>query len=491
MSDAAWGGGRRRLAWVHLGVQVAVLLGLLVMLNLLSAKFPARVDLTSRRTYAISAMAEDLLRGLKNDVEIWVNFNPGVSEDRALPNAMTVLEEMLQEFSRRSDHAKVYYLNDTSTKRLDEFQKHWSAVTPATLFVLAHLDGNRKNKKTIDIQEMYQGNGTTGEVAVFKGEPILVQTIRDLCGNVKRIVYESEGHRETVTADVRKMSTLSNFLRLNEGIEIRRLPLNEYKTIPVDADLLMIMAPEQPFLQNELDTIKEYIERGGSLLVTMRPKVRTGLETLLEEYSVKVGENIVLDSQQYVPPSKADLVVTNFNVHPVNRQMANVQFRLPQCCTIDPIQRKDNNWTITPLAAAGPGSWEEKGDTGLKDSPKKDSDEREGNMKLIVAVEKTAKFPMDEKHKMAKIIVWGSSLPFTNDMLKSPVVFQGVQGQYVVNHFRWLMERELLEIPAKDMHVKPLTMSATALDRMGWVINWGFPAFGVALGLLAWFLRRK
>jgi len=60
-----------------------------------------------------------------------------------------------------------------------------------------------------------------------------------------------------------------------------------------------------------------------------------------------------------------------------------------------------------------------------------------------------------------------------------------------VNHFRWLMERELLEIPAKDMHVKPLTMSATALDRMGWVINWGFPAFGVALGLLAWFLRRK
>jgi len=89
MSDAAWGGGRRRLAWVHLGVQVAVLLGLLVMLNLLSAKFPARVDLTSRRTYAISAMAEDLLRGLKNDVEIWVNFNPGVSEDRATRRSTT------------------------------------------------------------------------------------------------------------------------------------------------------------------------------------------------------------------------------------------------------------------------------------------------------------------------------------------------------------------------------------------------------------------
>src|SRR5262249_37817069 len=156
-------------------------------------------------------------------------------------------------------------------------------------------------------------------------------------------VYESEGHRETVTGDVRKMSTLANFLRLNEGIEIRRLPLNEYKTIPVDCDLLMIMAPEQPFLENELEVIKEYIERGGSLLVTIRPKVRTGLEKLLEEYSVKVGENIVLDPQLYMPPSMANLVVMNFNIHPVNRQMANVQFRLPMCCTIDPIQRRDNN----------------------------------------------------------------------------------------------------------------------------------------------------
>ena len=490
MSDAQWDRRKRLMAWVQTGIQIVVLFGLLVIINLIAAKFPARLDVTSRQTYALSAMAEDLLRNLKYDVEIWINLDTGLSEDKALPNAMGVMGEMLSEFTRRTDHVKVYLLAGPNTKRYDEFQKHWSAVTPATLFVLAHLDGSRTNKKTVDIQEMYQGNATTGEVAVFRGEPILVQTIRDLGGNTKRIVYESEGHRETVTADVRKMSTLANFLRLNEGIEIRRLPLNEYKTIPVDCDLLMIMAPEQPFLENELGLIREYIERGGSLLVTMRPKVRTGLEPLLEEYSIKVGDNVVLDPQQYAPPSMASLVVVNFNVHPVNRQMANVQFLLPQSCTVDPIQRRDNSWTITPLAAAGPNSWEEKGNFGVNDRPKRDSDEREGDMKLIVAVEKVAKFPMDEKHKTAKILVWGSALPFTNEVLKSPYVFQTVQGQYVINHFRWLLDRGLME-GGKTIPRKPLVMSATALDRMGYVINWGFPAFGVALGLLAWFLRRK
>ena len=90
-----------------------------------------------------------------------------------------------------------------------------------------------------------------------------------------------------------------------------------------------------------------------------------------------------------------------------------------------------------------------------------------------------------------KIDVWGTSLPFTNAVLQTPYVFQQVQGQYVVNHFRWLLERPLLDIEPKKTVVKPLEMTGPALDQLWWVINVGFPAFGVALGLLAWFLRRK
>lgn len=490
--DLQWSGRKRMLAWVHHGIQLAALLAVLVMLNLLSQKFPARLDLTSRRGYALSPMAEDLLRNLSYDVDIWFNDDKiGTGDDKALPTAMSLTADMLKEFMARSTHVRVHPFVGANTPKLDVFQKHWSAVPPATLFVLAQMGGGRENKKQLDIQDMYQGNAQTGEVSIYKGEPILVQSIQELGGAVKRIVYESEGHHEILTADVRRMGTLANFLKLNEGIEVRRLPLNTYTTIPVDCDLLMIMAPEQPFLENELGVIRDYLERGGSLLVAVVPKVLTGLEKLLLEYSVKVGENIVLDPQQYAPPSKSNLVVVDFNAHPVNRNMANVQFFLPKCCTIDPVDRKDNNWTITPLAMAGPGSWEEKGDTSPTADPKPDADERTGNMKLIVAVEKTATHPMDDKHKMAKIIVWGSHLPFTNDVLKSGHIFTVAQGQYVVNHFRWLMERQLLKIEPKKMSVKPLIMSDAAQSQLRGVILIGFPAFGVALGVLAWFLRRK
>jgi hypothetical protein len=127
---------------------------------------------------------------------------------------------------------------------------------------------------------------------------------------------------------------------------------------------------------------------------------------------------------------------------------------------------------------------------GVGSNPKQDSDERGGGMKVIVAVEK-AVTRKDAKRKAAKIDVWGSALPFTNQLLKNGYTFQTVQGQYVVNHFRWLMERELLDIEPKKVKVRPLEMSADALANLRWVVCFAFPGFGICLGILAWFLRRK
>lgn len=490
--DLEWGSRKRLMAWVHFGIQLAVLAAVLLMANLLARKFPARIDLTSSRTFALSAMAEDLLKNLKYDVTVWVNGETyATSGDKALPAAMQRTLLVLEEFARRTDHVKVHVLRDQNTPGYDVFRKKFSAVPPATLFFLANLGGGRETQRQVDITELYEGNPATGELRVFKGEPILVHTIQDLGGANKKIVYESESHRETLTADVRQMSMIANFLKINEGVEFRRLPLSDYKVIPVDCDLLMIMAPEQPFLEHELDTIRDYLERGGSLLVTLRPKVKTGLERLLQDYGVKVGENIVCDPQQYAPPYITNLRIVDFNgAHTVNRGMANVPFLLPQTCTVDPISKKDAAYTIVPLAMAGPNSWEEKGDIGPSANAKPDADERVGNMKVIVAVEKTVTRP-DARRKTAKIDVWGSSLPFTNALLTNAYVFQTVQGQYVVNHFRWLMEKPLLDIEPKKIQVKPLEMSGEALNSLFWVVVVGFPAFGVSLGLLAWTLRRK
>ena len=103
MSDQQWDRRKRTLTWVHQGIQLVVLLALLVVVNLLAQKFPKRWDLTSRRTYALSVMAEDLLRDMKYDVEIWVNPSfIGAGDDKALPNGLRITREMLEEFAGQS-----------------------------------------------------------------------------------------------------------------------------------------------------------------------------------------------------------------------------------------------------------------------------------------------------------------------------------------------------------------------------------------------------
>jgi hypothetical protein len=65
------------------------------------------------------------------------------------------------------------------------------------------------------------------------------------------------------------------------------------------------------------------------------------------------------------------------------------------------------------------------------------------------------------------------------------------QVYYVVNTFRWLMDRDAMEVGSRKIVVEPIQMSPAALDRMWWIIVVGFPLVGVALGLTAFFFRRK
>jgi hypothetical protein len=486
--------GRRRrvLGWLQLALQAGLLLGILLVVNLLARRSPARFDLTSRRTYALSALTEELLRSLPCDLVLWLNSDEyEAGGDKALRPALVRTRELLQEFARRNPRIRFYDMSAQGIPERELFQQHWSVVSPTTVYLLALRGTDPASKKMVGVYELFEGNAVTGEVTAYRGEPVLVQAIRDLVGGVRKIVYQTEGHQEYLTDDPRALGVLAQYLTRNEGIELRRIRLIEYKSVPVECDVLMIMGPGQPFSEHEIGLLRDYLERGGSLLVALRPRVRSGLEEFLEEYGVKVADAIVHDGTEYFPPRRTDLAVRQFNVHEINRSlvtMANVTFRLPDCAPVDPVDKRDPNWVIVPLVRSGPASWEEKGSIGPGVSPKPDPpEERVGNLPLIVAVEKPAS---KASGRRAKLIVWGSAAPFTNAVLFAGGILQDLQIQYVANHFRWLAHRDLVGIDPQKISVKPLEMSAEALVRLRWVVLAGFPAFGVALGILVWFLRR-
>ena len=93
----------------------------------------------------------------------------------------------------------------------------------------------------------------------------------------------------------------------------------------------------------------------------------------------------------------------------------------------------------------------------------------------------------EDKDTQTRLLVWGSVFPFTDQVIRTDVR----RLQYVANNFRWLGEKQVMEVKDQNINERPLTMTKDAIDKLWWGVVVGFPLFGVILGLVTWFIRRK
>ena len=92
--------------------------------------------------------------------------------------------------------------------------------------------------------------------------------------------------------------------------------------IPGDAAMVMIIAPQQRFRDVELNTIREYLDQGGSLLVALEPGSDFRLEELRGHLGIDYDPAITLDDDNHIPVSGTDadkrVIFTNrYSTHPV------------------------------------------------------------------------------------------------------------------------------------------------------------------------------
>jgi hypothetical protein len=493
MSEA-WNPRRRAWTWVNFFLQIALLLAFLVVVNLLVRKAGRRYDVTSLRTFALTGVTEDALRRLDYDLEIWLtshDFAMGGGSDKSLRSALEKTIILLEEFRKRSDRIRFIYVNPVDKGEIARLRRHFPDTVPDTLYFVATHGPERVTRKAVEVHQLYDGDPQTGVIREYRGEGVLLQSLRELAVSTKRVVYETFGHKEVISEDPRTMAILNQYLTGHEGIEFRRLDTAGNMRVPDDARLVLVLGPATPFQPHEVEILREYLERGGGLFVALRPRVVTGLEKFLEEYGVRANPAVIVhDPIDCVAPRMSHLRVRRFNAHEINRVVAGSSLLMNDACTVDP-QEKGPGWKTVPLAQSGPESWAEKGSVGPDDRPRPDAEEPRGEQNLVVAVEKSLPAGPDGKPRKAKLVAWGSVNALTNQGMSPGGYTHPAQVYYVVNTFRWLMDRDAMEVGSRKIVVEPIQMSPAALDRMWWIIVVGFPLVGVALGLTAFFFRRK
>lgn len=505
--------------WVaRLGTAISVLLSLYILLvvNVIIYRHPMRIDLTEEGLHRLSPETRTRLDLLHEEIRVVVpHFQQPrnarhAAEIRVLSRALNLLKEynLYQPRVRLLAQVNVYSEPDRWQQLC---RKHDLAPNQVNrmIFMAGEGDAFRQVVTPSDLAAFSESRDPVlpPEVTSFRGEEAMTAAIVRLMERDRKKVYFTTGHGElSLSARGGRPADLGA-LRHDldgSGFEALELALAQRARVPDDCRLLVIAGPTQRFTEDELDRIERYLlVEEGRLLVTLSGE-RTGIETLLEGWGVRVrtGE---IHTRLELPGQRLDqseVVVRQLNqAHPITaplREAAGLEIRLygPQPLSVEGGQAR---LRTDVLIATGPDS----GSVRYRRVGAADVDEEgeaPGRQGFVLATatreERLERPPPDWVQRRTRVVVVGAS-SFLRDAQDQASVRGGYLSashrDFFVNCVQWLVGDErriaISGRASRERKLPPLQGSLRRFLFLSSVLI--FPGIFLAVGIAITFLRRS
>jgi gliding-associated putative ABC transporter substrate-binding component GldG len=478
--------------------------GILILLNVLAAYFPSpRVDLTEKGLFSLAEGSERLAGSLDDRLEVTAYFTENLpppfnaterhvrdllSEYAAASNGQIIVRFVNPDDEAKQQAARADGVQPVAHQKIEEDQV--AVVEGYRGMVLRYLDQSRTMPVIQD---------TTGL------EYMITSAIKELVGERKPIGIVS-GHGGPTLAE--GLTTLQSVLKLYDLREV-----DASQEIDTGLAALLIIGPEQPFGDEELRRIDQYVMRGGSLGIfggalnvdlagqtgpSAQP-VSSRMDGLLGPWGVRMASKIVADAQCSRAPMRGPMglqVLVPYPPIPVlqldEEQLQHpVMFRLasPMLPFVAPLEVGDApvGAQITVLASSSEDSWTMSGPTTIALQPRNPRDwqmsAEAGPFDLMVAIEgklpSAYVAPINEEEASAiqappvaesevRVLVVGAS-SFLEDSFMPPRPQQGdVQMNaalaLALNAIDWLAaDSDLIAIRAKTIEEPALDIPDSVL----------------------------
>ena len=352
---------------------VILVIAILVVAALLAQRFPYRWDVTKNKSQSLTAMSRALVAEVKHPLTMTAFFPEG-HQDRQRA------KEVLQMYA---------YANQ---------QISFKIVDPEREPMTARDAGYRYPGNVL---LAYQGRR---QMADKTGEGPLDNAIRKLLRPVEKKIYFLAGHGERATQNRRRngFSTAGKALE-NEGYQVETLNLLSTSSVPKDATAVVVAGPTKTLFPNEIAALKDYLVRGGRILMLLAPFEDGGLKDFLSAYGVDLNNGIILDMNQLTQAIGASAVMPlalNYGVHRITRDFNNVVTIYPEARPLT-LKPGIKGVTLMPLVTSTKTSWEKVGQEWIKAKkaaydPKTD---RKGPFTIAALVELKPQPHQEEKGK--------------------------------------------------------------------------------------------
>ncbi|MDQ1240434.1 MAG: gliding motility-associatede transport system auxiliary component, partial [Thermodesulfobacteriota bacterium] len=310
-----------------------------------------------------------------------------------------------------------------------------------------------------------------------------------------------------------------------QNYKVEDLVLLQTPEVPQDASILIIAGPKTDPMESEMESIRAYIKRGGSVLVMLNPFKTPLLAALLKEYGFVTAEDIVVDRMSramggdYLLP-----VIMTYIQFPITKNFNMASF-FPETRSVRVENKTAQGIEAQELAMTSPVSWtineeqlksgnanfdektgtkgpisvmavsqvtvpdsKEKAQTEAKEAQETDSkDTGSGGGDQSPQEENVKSAGEPAKPQKARIVVLGSAQVAANKYFK----LQG-NGDLFMNTISWLAEDEnLISIRPKSPKAQPFVLTAREAVIFFLVPVLIMPLAWIVAGIAVYIYRRR
>jgi ABC-type uncharacterized transport system involved in gliding motility auxiliary subunit len=446
--------GRTARYGSNTGVAVVAFLGILVLANFLADRHPRRVDLTETGEYTLSPQTIQILSDLEKPMKVTAFFAQGDYGEQEL-------KDLLTEYSYRTDKISYEFVDPD----VDPFVAQQYEIASYGTIVF-ESSGRRQDIFTVDEQEI------TGAILKVSRE-------------TQKVVYFLTGHgeRDVGSYDDTGYSEVGDYLEKDNYI-VSTLNLAISSTVPSDASVLVVAAPQLPLMEQESTAIQAYLQDGGKALVMQEPGDDPVLSDVLAEWGLAYGDDVVVDPERALfGMDVLSPVVDSFSYSEITRDLPAVVIVTSRSVTRTVEQPEDVS--ILALVESSDASW---GETDFEALTRQEAgydagDDLPGPLAMAMSVEA---YGEDEDAVGTRLVVCGDS-----DFSANASVSLGGNLDLFLNSVNWLAEEEeLISIRPEAEVSRELILSAGQARFLQYSSVIFLPAAVLLVGAVIWWRRR-
>ncbi len=481
-----WWKRRSTQAGTNALVATLAVLAILGLINFLGTRYHLRADLTETQLFTLAPQSRELVRVLPQLVKVWVfdiNQNP---QDR----------ELLENYQRQSSKFKFEYIDPQTRPGIAEKfgVKDYGEV---------YLESGDKRQLVQTVNQ----NERLSEVR-------LTSRLQQLTNSTTVKVYLLQGHGEHQLSAGK--SSISQAVQGLGDKNYTTAPLNlaETSKVPQDAAVVIVAGPKRELFEGEVKALQEYLNRGGNLLLMIDPNTDPKLDSLLQEWGVRLDNRLAVDvsGESVVGLGPAAPLVTEYGQHPITKDFGNGNSFYPVARPLEITSVPGVEATPLLRTKPYPSSWAE---SDLQSEKLEFNADKDLKGPLTLGVALTRKLPVkststpqasptpspttqakaspspptpsSQTATESRLVVLGNSNFATDGLFQKQL-----NGDVFLNSVTWLnqQDQQPLSIRPKEPKNRRITITTTQGNLLILSSLLVLPLIGFAAAVIIWWKRR-